>query len=391
MMEQVFDFREFMLLLLRKCKLPLILAVAFGILGGAFGFVTGGGDLYRTTAGVNVNIVASARETAPLTDTMNSISSIVSDNFFYTGMIAAMQEDLTEERFSQLLDGKRSVRLSDLKDVISISVKGNLILVTVEARDSALSRDAAHAGLQYASARIPQINANVSMGEPDEQTVDVNALEGGGRASKALKFGLLGLGGGLVIGILWIFFFQVFDLRLHTPEDLGRREYPAAWEGDPAALSALAVALAARRKDGPLVVTVTASRPGTGIQPAAEALSGALSALRMDTVCVDLSDGTPGPIRGTDVPVLPESLRGPLTLSSAAALPAALGEHDAVVFTAPPIGQGDCAVLTAAVSGCVVLAEQKKRSRTDEIDRAARAIDSVGAHVCGVIVMDGRS
>ena len=62
-MDQVFDFREFFLTLLRRFKLLLILALVCGILGGLFGFAVKAdgfsGDLrdtYTVTSVVSGNL-----------------------------------------------------------------------------------------------------------------------------------------------------------------------------------------------------------------------------------------------------------------------------------------------------------------------------------------------
>lgn len=385
-MEQVFDFREFMLLLLRKCRIPVILALVFGLLGGGFGFLTGGAEEYRSTAGVSVSIVASARDTAPLTDTMNSLNAILSDDYFYTSMVDFMREDMTPERFGALLEGKRNPTLSELKEVVKISVKGNLVLVTVQSGSSELTDAAADAGIRYAMSRIPQLNANVSVGEADLQTVNVSELEGGGRLNKALRFGILGLGGGIVLGVLWIFFFNVFDLKVRSADDLRKYGLPAADAG----CSELAIGLSARvcGQENALAVLLTSSQPGVSTLAAADALFAALTALGQRAMRIDLTAGGIGSVRASDGAALPEALTGEVTLETARALAKAGRPREILLLAAPALPEGDTARLLAASAGKVLLVEQKKCSRTDRIEESLQSLRSLRAEALGFLLVD---
>ena len=229
-MEQVFDFREFMLTLLRKCRLIIILAVIFGVLGGIFGFIKGGEQQYMTTSGASVNYAKKTLETTPLTDTMKSIDSIIADNFFYTGLVNAVQSGMTESEYAELMGGKKSLKLDDMKNYVKVYTKGNIVLIDTTSKNRELSAKASHIGIQFVLERIPEYNQNVTMSQQSEQTVNLNEQQGNNRKSGAIKFGILGFGGGIVLAILWTFFAGVFDLRVKCASDLKKYRLPVLGE-----------------------------------------------------------------------------------------------------------------------------------------------------------------
>lgn len=76
-MDQVFDFREFLLWLVKKCKVILLFAVILLILGAAFGWYKGSREQYMTTASANVNLSRRTTDSTALTSTMQSIKEYV--------------------------------------------------------------------------------------------------------------------------------------------------------------------------------------------------------------------------------------------------------------------------------------------------------------------------
>lgn len=229
-MEQVFDFREFMFTLLKKCKLILILAVVFAILGAGFGYLKSGGEEYMTTAGASVGLAKVTLESAPLTDTMKNVDAIISDNFFYTGMVNHIKKSMGNEKFDALLSHVKNPKLSDMKKIVKVYTKGNLILIDSTCEEPELTQDASRAGMEYILERLPKLNEYVNLTKQSEQTVDLRIQEGSSRTSEILKFGILGFGGGIVLGILWIFFVAVFDLRVKSAVDLKKYSLPVLGE-----------------------------------------------------------------------------------------------------------------------------------------------------------------
>ena len=229
-MEQVFDFREFMLTLLKKCKIIIILAVVFAVLGAGFGYLKSGGDKYMTTSGASVGLAKRTLESAPLTDTMKNVDAIISDNFFYTGMVNYIKQSMGTDKFDSLLSHVKNPKLSDMKTIVKVYTKGNLVLVDSICDDPELTKEASHAGIEFILERLPQLNEYVNLTQQAEQTVDLRIQEGSSRKSEILKFGILGFGGGIVLGILWIFFVAVFDLRVKSAADLKKYSLPILGE-----------------------------------------------------------------------------------------------------------------------------------------------------------------
>lgn len=225
-MDQVFDFREFLLWLVKKCKVILLFAVILLILGAAFGWYKGSREQYMTTASANVNLSRRTTDSTALTSTMQSIKEYVTDNYFYNGLLDQMRQELTQERFSNFFRGNKEPKLDDLKKVITVYTRGNLVLIDVISGDKQLSIDASKIGQDYIVKAVSQPYADVVVTVQGQQTVDLRIQNGDTVTADLLKFGILGFGGGIVLGILFIFFVQIFDLRVKEASDLRHYHIP---------------------------------------------------------------------------------------------------------------------------------------------------------------------
>ena len=117
-----------------------------------------------------------------------------------------------------------------MKDYVKVYTKGNLVLIDTTSKNRELSAKASHAGIEFVLRRIPEYNQNVTMSKQPEQTVDLKEQQGSNRKSDAVKFGILGFGGGIVLAILWTFFAGVFDLRVKCAADLKKYRLPVLGE-----------------------------------------------------------------------------------------------------------------------------------------------------------------
>ena len=77
----------------------------------------------------------------------------------------------------------------------------------------------------------------------------------------------------------------------------------------------------------------------------------------------------------------------PLTRAAAqAAVSAALQQYDVTVFVTSPLHKSETAMLLTAACGYAVLTEQKKLSRTDEIEETLETIRNLQARPLGFVL-----
>ena len=81
MMDKVFDLREFILMLFKKFKLVLILAIVFGLLGGAYGYATfPKSDKIRTSATATVSLVDKEQDATSLSSAISMVNSYITSD-----------------------------------------------------------------------------------------------------------------------------------------------------------------------------------------------------------------------------------------------------------------------------------------------------------------------
>lgn len=227
-MEQVFDFREFFLKLLHKCKIIIVLAVLFGILGGCYGIflagqAAGGEDTFTATSAATVNIdnPSDKIQWTPAS-IMTTVDSTVGSDFVY----ANFADELTENGLEQVLGGKADPTVADMKLIAKFYTKGNLLFADITTPDQELSRKASEVAITYLAQSVPAFLNHVTVVPQDKQTINVVTQVAPSKTQKALKFGVLGGAAGVVLGFLWIFFFDVFDLKVRSDEDLRKFGIP---------------------------------------------------------------------------------------------------------------------------------------------------------------------
>ncbi|MFZ2538908.1 MAG: hypothetical protein WAX04_08390 [Oscillospiraceae bacterium] len=230
-MEQVFDLREFIVNIFKKFKLVIIMAVVFGLLGGIFGFMRVGSDKFTTTSAGSVNIVTNrATDATALTSAMTSIKDTVSGDFFYTGVLNSIKQNVDGGEFNQIFGGQKQPSIASLKEIIRIYVNGNLVLIEVTTTNEALSVEASNAGRKYVIEQLGKNINNIEVKEQRQQTVNTSLQNGDTPKGKAIKFGILGFGGGLVLAVLWIFFIDIMSLKVKSADDLKKYNMPILGE-----------------------------------------------------------------------------------------------------------------------------------------------------------------
>ncbi len=230
-MEQVFDLREFIVNIFRKFKLVIIMAVVFGLLGGVFGFMRVGKDKFTTTSATSVNIITNqTTDATALTNIMTSIRDTVSGDFFYIGVLNSIKKNVDNTEFNEIFDGQKQPSIASLKEIIKIYVNGNLVLIDVATTNEALSIEAGNAGRKHIIEQLGKNINNINLTEQTQQTVNTSLQNGDTPKSKAIKFGVLGFGGGMVLAILWIFFIDIMSLKVKSADDLRKYNLPILGE-----------------------------------------------------------------------------------------------------------------------------------------------------------------
>lgn len=229
-MEQVFDFREFMLMLLRKWKLPIILLVILGILGAGFGFWRGSREAFLSTSSAAVTLSRTSLDPSALTNSMSEINALSSSDYFYNGLRPDLRDKLGEQVYLSLFPKGKEPTLAKFKEIVKFYTKGNLFLVDVTSSDEAVANLASGIAMTYAREEIDNANPNISLADHGQLSVSLNEQNGTSSGSEALKFGLLGMAGGFALGILWVFLADVFSVKVSGPEDLKKYRLPLLGE-----------------------------------------------------------------------------------------------------------------------------------------------------------------
>ncbi len=227
-MEQVFDFREFVFSVLRRIKLMLILGAVLGVLGAGCGVYSassagGGEETFTATSAAAVNLRDGGEIPYwTLSNIMATIDAVSGSDFTY----ANFAEELAAQGLSQVLPKGEDISAADIKTVVKFYCKGNLLLADVTTGDRDLSSQASQCAIAYLSRTVPQLLNHVEIVPLDRQTVSLTTQPAPSKLRQGLKFGLLGAAGGIVLGLLWGFFFDVFDLKVRSERDLQKYGVP---------------------------------------------------------------------------------------------------------------------------------------------------------------------
>lgn len=230
-MEQVFDFREFVIKIWKKFKLAVVLGLILALLGGVFGFLTfPKKDEIKAISTAAVSMADRTKDGTALTNTMSMINSVVTGDNFYISVLQNLSTTLNKTRVVSLFDGDESPKIKKLKEVIILSVRGNIVSVEVISGDKQLSNDAVTICMDYIIKQIPIFNDDVSVKPLQQQTINITKQNNDSVIKKMLLYTALGMGGGIVIAIMFIFFVDIIDLKVRCAADLKRYKLPILGE-----------------------------------------------------------------------------------------------------------------------------------------------------------------
>lgn len=230
-MDEVFDLREFIMYIVRKFKLVIVVALVCAVLGAAFGFFSAGKEKFTTTSSAGVNVITKTDSDATaLTSIMTNIKDTVAGDYFYTGVLNSIQKNVDSQEFNRIFEGNKRPAIADLKKVIKIYVNGNLVLIDVTVTDEALSVEASNAGRTYIMEELSKNINNISVVERGFQTISASLQTGEIPKTKAIKFGVLGFGSGIILTVFYIFFVDVMSLKVKSIADLKKYKLPVFGE-----------------------------------------------------------------------------------------------------------------------------------------------------------------
>lgn len=230
-MEQVFDFREFVIMMVKKFKLVIILGLIFAVLGAIFGYIKyPDTDLIKTTSSASLSITDKTQDATALANAATNVNAVVTYDTFYVGVLEQLAQTLNEEEMNILFEGDRTPKITDLKEYITMYVKGNVVYADVTSHDEEVSQKASKLCIDYAIEQIPTFSEDVAVKFLQQQNVNLTKQNNDTLLKSVLLYGILGLVGGIVIGVLWVFFVDIFDLRVKTASDLRKYGLPVLGE-----------------------------------------------------------------------------------------------------------------------------------------------------------------
>lgn len=230
-MEQVFDLREFIIKMFKKFKLAIILGIVFGILGAAFGYIKyPDGDLIKTTSSASISFEDERQDATALTNATTNINSIITYDTFFYGILQQLTTELSQEELEDIFDGDTTPKIDEVKDIISVYVKGSVVMADVTCMNQELSAKASKICIDYAIEEIPSFFVGTTVKFLKSQSVNMTKQNNDSRVKEVVKFGVLGLGGGIVLALFIIFFVEIIDLRVKSSDDLKRFGLPVLAE-----------------------------------------------------------------------------------------------------------------------------------------------------------------
>lgn len=156
----------------------------------------------------------------------------------------------------------------------------------------------------------------------------------------------------------------------------------------------IAVELTAAEKTGaPLVLVLTSSSPKVDCLPAAKRLQEAFASLRLSSCLLDGREEATASLAAKAKELLPDGgwnadgEQPVLSTGEAASLVSALkAAYGVTLLVTKPLAESECAMLLASAAGNVLLLEEKKLSRTDEIDTTLEIIKNLQARPLGFVL-----
>lgn len=230
-METVFDLREFLLTIYSKVKKSISLIIALGILGATYGGITTENNVYLSQSASSINITSyNENETDGIDIIMGNIRETISSNFFYMGILNEINVNYPEDEIKDLFKKQLPININDLREILNIYTSGNTVIVELKASNSVTAQKFSNTIREATVKKIAQNINNITITIQDQYVYN-QMLETGDLSSKRLiKYGLIGILGGLVLIIFYSFFLDIIDTKVKTSKDLEKFNLPILGE-----------------------------------------------------------------------------------------------------------------------------------------------------------------
>ncbi|MEG0894516.1 MAG: hypothetical protein RSE93_02295 [Oscillospiraceae bacterium] len=220
-MEKVFDLREFFIELWSKFKKIIILAVVFMLVGGLFGYIKfPKEDVKKGISTATVILVDKNQDATALNSAMIMLSDYLKSDAYIISLINHLNQMVSPEDFETFFDGDMTPSVSQFKEHITISIKGSAIISEATASHPTLPQQVSEICRDYAVLNAPKYNRDLYVEPLTTEVINVTMQNNDFLLKDILKFSILGLGGGIILGILLFFFIDVIDIKLRNPEQL---------------------------------------------------------------------------------------------------------------------------------------------------------------------------
>lgn len=356
-MEQVFDLRQFILMIFKKCKNVAIVALIFALLGGAFGWYKfPRDDKIMSTSTASVSFVDKMQDATALSNAMSMTNAYLVSETFHTEMLNELSQFMDSVKLTKLFGGDSTPNLEDIKKVMKVQTKGNIIIVDVTATDNIIPKEASEMCINYIVNAVPKFNENLTARQLGNEIVNVTMQNNDTLAKDILKFAMLGLAGGIVISVLAIFFVDVFNLKLKNVDQLKKYNKAIFNEGADRAVAVITKSIGERPLN--LVLTSTGE---ANVKAVATSLKDALKRIGTEVLIVDCTSKTDN-----------EAATSEPTVNT--------------ILCCNDINKSTATMYYVGKSSGVVLCENIKASYTDKIEAAIIEIENLGCSLVGVYV-----
>lgn len=230
-MEQVFDLREFVCKIFKKGLAFLAAGIVLAAAGAAYGYTRTPEQKYTSTSSASVNITDSAvSDSTAITAVMTAVRESITSDFFYNDAYETLETTLGAEAASDFFSSSHQPSVADLKNTIRLSASGNLIFAAATSKDSAVATTVSDIIIENIISKLSQNISNVNITKQGSQVINTGLQEYDGAVKTALKYSIIGFIAGIVLVLVWVFFFDIMTLKLKSADDLKKFLLPILGE-----------------------------------------------------------------------------------------------------------------------------------------------------------------
>lgn len=180
----------------------------------------------KSTATSSITLRVQSTDPAILTYSASDVGSIISSDSFFNSVINALSLQLTEQEYQTLfssVSGNNSDKITQMKQLINLSVYGNVVYVNVLSSSEQLSEKVVLITTSIINSSIERLYNLVSLNFIEISTVDITPQI---QLSSAVIVAVVGGLFGGIIGVLYIFMVGIVDRRVRSVFQLNIYDIP---------------------------------------------------------------------------------------------------------------------------------------------------------------------